>query len=327
MKKYLKSLIPEKWLIRYRMIKEINHIQEYEKKRTIIFSSTQRSDYETCLTKLMIESHTLEKGITMPNRRLGFGQDRVRCIIENCRYILEQWGVVNSIEFQSAIANLRQYKDIHEESNFRLPNELLSGISELLPYLMVADENNIQTTKDDFFRPCSDFEQFAYSRHSVRSFSKVPVDEGKLMRAIRIAQVAPSACNRQATRVKIISTQEGKNLCCSLQHGNRGFGDKADKWLLITTELGAWSHRHIRNGFIDAGIFTANLLYALHYEGIAACTLNALLTPEEREELRKKLGYPESEEPVCFVVIGNASEEFMVCRSRRLELERIVQKI
>ena len=327
MKKYLISLIPEKWLIQYRMKKEINHIQEYEKKRAIYFSSTQRYDCEACLSKLMIESHALENGITMPNRRLGFGQDRVRGIIKNCRYIIDHWEAINTIEFQSALANLKQYKEIHEESNFQLPDNLLNEINEMLPYLTAVDENNIQTTQVDFFRSCSDFEQFAYSRHSVRSFSNVPVDEELLMKAIRLAQTAPSACNRQATRVKIISSAEGKSLCCTMQHGNRGFGDQADKWLLITTELGAWSHRHIRNGYIDAGIFIMNLLYALHYEGIAACTLNALLTPGEREELRKKLGYPESEEPVCFIVIGNTSEEFMVCRSRRLELDKIVQKL
>lgn len=147
------------------------------------------------------------------------------------------------------------------------------------------------------------------------------------MEAIRLAQTAPSACNRQATRVKIISSEKGKKLCQSLQHGNRGFGDKADKWLLVTTELGDWAHNQVEMGYIDAGIFTMNLLYALHYYGFVACTLNAHLEVSQRKELYKGLGIPESELPAAFIVIGNPAKSFMVPKSSRLSLDDIVQEI
>ena len=37
---------------------------------------------ESALAVLLVDSHVLEKGLTMPNRRLGFGQQRVRNIIK-----------------------------------------------------------------------------------------------------------------------------------------------------------------------------------------------------------------------------------------------------
>ena len=37
---------------------------------------------ESELAVLLVDSHVLEKGLTMPNRRLGFGQQRVRNLVK-----------------------------------------------------------------------------------------------------------------------------------------------------------------------------------------------------------------------------------------------------
>ena len=329
MKMLLKKIVPQnwlQWLNRTRTNRKLNRVNRYNNRRILFFSSTYAKDKNAALAKLMVESHTLEKGITMPGRRLGFGRDRVISIISNIRLIINRWGA-DSVEVQSALANLKQYLEIHEKAQYNLPETIKTGIITMLPYLTMNDDNCFVANKDDYFQKTDNFVDFALSRHSIRSFSSTPVDEDKLIKAIQLAQTAPSACNRQATRVKIISSDEGKKLCCKMQRGNRGFGDRADKWLLITTELGDWAYHHVQEGYTDAGIFTMNLLYALHYYGIAACTLNALFSPEEKEQLRKGLGYPESEEPVCFIVIGNTDTEFMVCRSRRLCTKDIIQEL
>lgn len=325
----LKRFLPDTllvWIRKKRTYRLLNKINRYNNRRAFLFSGTYVDNRNADLAKLMIESHTLEKGITMPNRRLGFGQDRVCSIITKSKAIIKRWGN-DSVELQSALANLAQYLSIHKEAGYDLPEKIIKGIEELMPSLSIHGENCYSVNREIYFRGTEDFASFAKSRHSIRSFSSTPVDENKLMEAIQLAQTAPSACNRQATRVKIISSDEGKRLCCKMQRGNRGFGDSADKWLLITTEMGDWAYNHIQEGFIDAGIFVMNLLYALHYYNIAACTLNALFSPEEREQLREGLGYPESEEPVCFIVIGNPTDDFMVPKSARLKIEDIVQKI
>lgn len=329
MKKILKKIIPAKvieWLRRLKYLPEICREAKYIRKKVLRFSMTFNKDRNSCLAGLMIRSHVLEKGITMPERRLGFGYARVRGIIKRARKCVKLFGA-DSVFVQAAIADLKQYQGIHKEADFQLPEDIVSGIDSLLPLLAVEGENCFMTTREEFFKPCPDFADFAKSRHSVRWFDDSPVDEGKLMEAIRLAQTAPSACNRQATRVKIISSEKGKKLCQSLQHGNRGFGDKADKWLLVTTELGDWAHNQVEMGYIDAGIFTMNLLYALHYYGFVACTLNAHLEVSRRKELYKGLGIPESELPAAFIVIGNPAKSFMVPKSSRLSLDDIVQEI
>lgn len=323
-----KKILPDglfQLLKRIKYQRVLKEEKRYQNKLMLNFSSAFANTRESALASLMITSHVLEKGITMPNRRLGFGYDRVRQIVESCKDIIERYGS-KSIELQSALADLKQYYDIHKEASFRLPADIESNIIALLAYLEIDDANCWETTKEEYFEKKNDFAEFAASRHSIRWFSNEPIDDEILMKAIKLAQTAPSACNRQASRLKVISSPEGKKLCCELQNGNRGFGNMADKWLLVTADLSAWALNHPYSPYIDGGIFAMNLLYALHYYGIVACALNAHLTIEQRERLQKFVGYQESEVPIVFIVIGNPQDKFMVPKSRRLDFRSIIQE-
>ena len=331
MRKHIKKLLPQGWVswlkCSYNKLKyypKTNRAFKDLRNLMVRFSGTYRDDRQPLLSSLLVISHVLEKGITMPNRRLGFGYDRVRLVINTLNNIIHRFGP-DSIEVQAAILDLRQYLTIHNDANYELPADIGGGIKSLLTYSKIDDDNCFSITKEAYFKPAKDFYEFAESRHSVRWFSQQPVDGEKLIKAIQLAQTAPSACNRQATRVKIVSSPNGKKLCCELQNGNRGFGNLADKWLIITSELGNWSSFYPQDPYVDGGIFTMNLLYALHYYGIVACTLNAHLDKEQLERLQEGIGYPKSEIPIAFIVIGNPEEKFMVPKSRRLKTDDIVQ--
>ena len=326
MRKIIKKIIPfavrqraKGWFYTLKFRKRDN----YRTRLALEYSNTFNNDREACLAGLLVKSHVLEKGITMPQRRLGFGYDRVRDLISNCNVAIKRYGS-DSFELQTALVDLKQYLDIHVEDGYQLPNDIEDGITKLLPSLRIADENCYSITKEVFFKEKSDYKQFAESRHSVRWFSSEPVDKELLLRAIELAQAAPSACNRQSVRVKIIDSPDKKKVCESLQNGNRGFGQYADKWILITAELGAWSYRDVNSAYIDAGIYAMSLLNALHYYGIIACPLNAHLDAEQLNELQKEIGYPESEIPMLFVVIGNPPDEFMVAKSRRKDVKDLI---
>ena len=164
---------------------------------------------------------------------------------------------------------------------------------------------------------------FLLVARSLRHYSNDKVDIDRVIDAIRIAQNAPSACNRQATRVKIIQSKEAKEYVLSIQNGTRGFGHLADKILLVSTDMSNWAPVDRNSAFLDAGIFTMNLLYALHYKHIAACPLNADMGSKLVKEIHKRLNIPMSEIPVCFITIGNASKEFLVANSQRIDIENV----
>lgn len=285
------------------------------------YSSTVKRGQKENLATLMVANHTLEKGITMPSRRLGFGYPKVRGIIANCRKYIKDY-TSDHTEIQCSIDILKQYYNLHIENHFELPNDIVYGIQELMKSKLFETNLCYETTKSEYFTITDNFKDFAHSRHSVRWYSDEKVPDELIINAIHLAQTAPSACNRQDIKVYVIAAEK-KNEVLTLQSGHAGWGHKADKILLITADMGFWKCENRTSAFLDAGIFTMNLLYALHYYKICACTLNAHLSIKKQKKLRNFVGYSESEIPAVFVSIGNAPEKFMVTGSQRVEKEAI----
>lgn len=295
-------------------------------KRDIAYSSVSCTKTSR-LGELLIKSHVIEKGITMPDRRLGFGYERLRQLMLACRDVINDYGA-DYVEVQTTLNDLEEYLLIHEQSNYALPNDIIKGINYLLSYRNTEVFKNSQTfTNTDFFNNFDSFSGFAKSRHTVRSFGDDTIPTDTVLRAIRLAQTAPSACNRQSSRVFIICNKEIILRILKLQNGNRGFGDKADKLLLVGAEHGVWGMQHRTSAFLDAGIFIMNLLYALHEEHICACTLNAQLSPKEVKKLAGLLSLKSNIIPVAFIAIGYPENEFLVARSERLDLNNICRII
>lgn len=324
--KYLKERMPI-WIPR--IMKFVIHginlfsCSFYWIKHDLLYSSDSKTK-EGQLTGLMITSHVLEKGITMPNRRLGFGYSRVRRIIYQCNDCIDKYGY-ESVEVQSTLDDLYEYLHIHESSNFQLPEDIDAGIRLLINQTHFAGNSfSSIMSKDDYFKPVVGFEQLAYQRHSIRNYVNKEIEMDIIYKVLRLAQTAPSACNRQSVRVKVISDKMKKEAVLNLQNGNRGFGHLADKILLITSEQGAWSYKTRTSAYLDAGIYTMNLLYALHYYKLCACTLNCHLSVNEMKKLRKILDIPTSELPIVFISVGYAPERFIIAKSQRLDVEQIV---
>ena len=261
---------------------------------------------ESELAVLLVDSHVLEKGLTMPNRRLGFGQQRVRNLVKYINEYISNYDA-SPIQVQAALNDLAEYLAVHKKASFALPEDIVKGIENLMRYFV-----------EDV-----DFEKFSFSRRSLRYYSNDKVDIDRVIDAIRIAQNAPSACNRQATRVKIIQSKESKEYVLNIQNGTRGFGHLADKILLVSTDMSNWAPVDRNLAFLDAGIFTMNLLYALHHKHIVACPLNAKMDSKLFKEIHKRLNIPMSEIPVCFITIGNAPREFLIAKSQRINIKDI----
>lgn len=286
-------------------------------------SASTKKDHKRTLSRLMIDGHAIEKGLTMPEMRLGFGYELVRLMIKNCGDAIA-CGASDTVEVQSALNDLEQYYLLHEREKFDLPEDIADGIRALLKYKTMTASPCFETTSEDYFKTTRDFSEMAHQRHSVRWYSDEPVDQETLVKALQLAQTAPSACNRQSVKVHVIASEDKKKEVLKLQNGNRGFGDRADKILLVTSDLRYWAYDVGEMAYIDGGIFIMNLLYALHYYKINACTLNARMKISNRRKLAKIVGMEPSEIPVAFILVGRAPESFKIAGSQRLNVEDIV---
>lgn len=269
--------------------------------------------------------HVIEKGLSMPEMRLGFGREKVEEILQEIKEYKERYGTDSTV-YKNAVAIVLEYDRVHKENKYEFETSFQTLIDKLrVDNPKVTELKQSDFTSDNFYKDIDkNFSVFVSSRHSVRNYSSVEVPIGELISAIDLAKTAPSACNRQPTRIHIVTNNELIRKSLSLQNGNRGFGQLANKLMIITgdlrTILGA---QEIFDLNTNVGIFIMNLCNALHEKKIAHCILNWYAMPKEDMQLRKIIGIPNEENITALIVCGYVPEKFKIAESPRFETEKL----
>ena len=332
MKEIIKRILPKKWVEKHSLYKlKRRYMQHFE--HDILRYNTYSGLWgnkrkENLLGRISLRAHVLEKGLTMPDMRLGFGKDNLLDLIRLCLAYKCQYGSDNEILCQ-AVGVIREYRNIHIAQQYKLDQEVQEQIDCLVNHMpeINATQQDVYTAKEYYEYCQASFELFSQSRHSLRNFSTiVDVSVADIVEAIELAQNAPSSCNRQSSRVHIVAEKVLIEKVLALQNGNRGFGHLVSKLLVLTVDLSCYNGIKERNlCYIDSGIYTMNLLYALHYQQIGACTLNWCDSPEDDEQIRSLLNIPASETITLLIACGKAPEvSFKVASSPRVKAQNIV---
>jgi len=282
------------------------------------------------LARIIMAYHVLEKGMTMPRRRLDFGHAAVLNLIGLIRDFENRFGF-NEDQVNHAVGCVKEYLELHVSAVLDTGKDDVFW-SEVKSFCRehedVPASKQMEMTREQFFANNEDsFPVFAASRHTSRHYEGV-VDIGRIKTAVQLAMTAPSACNRQFVKVYCVSNHETRDKLLSLQNGNRGFGKEADKLLVVTADMSGNRWVEERNDlYTNAGIFTMNLAYALQYNRVAHCILNWSVSPENDVEGHKILGMPENEAIVVLLSCGNAPERFMIAASPRKCVEEVFSEI
>ena len=271
------------------------------------------------VAEIAMGAHVLEKGLTMPRRRIPFGVKAALHLAGLVERFEERFGA-DDPQVRHAAGVLREWKNLH--SGTGVPTPRLDAFFAARPDLAAAGQPHVW--RDGFFAAKdAPFPEFAASRHVVRHFAG-PAPREKLEAALRLAPLAPSACNRQHARARVVEDREKIRKALALQGGTRGFGDDVGTLLVVTSDLSAvrwgWERHDV---WTNGGIFAMNLCYALHHAGLAHCILHWSVPPESDRAARALLGIPPEEEIVLLIACGEPPEEFDVASSPRLPPETV----
>lgn len=284
--------------------------------------SNKSHNKEKQLTEIMMLTHAIEKGFSLPNLRKSFGSEkalRLSCILKK---FISKFGFEDSLKVP--IALLKQYLLYHNNNN--IVSEDLRRINYDIEYLIEQSHlHNIQfdeagtfdKTKEDMLSLTgADFKTLAEGRYSIRNFDPKPVDLSLIYEALQIASKSPSACNRQAYRVHIFEG-ENKNKLLNIQGGTNSFYEYVDKVILITADLNRYYSLEPHLGYVDGSLFAMSLIYALTYKGIGSIPLTLGINPKTINTMKRRFCIPENEMPVLLIGIGNYAEKFKVAKSHR----------
>ena len=109
-----------------------------------------------------------------------------------------------------------------------------------------------------------------------------------------------------------------------LQGGSRGFGQLADKLLVVTSDLSCTVDIRERNDvYTNGGLFVMQLCNALYYYKIGYCILNWTQPPKNDVKIRKILPLRPSEEVIVMLTCGIAPSEFDVAASPRKAVSEV----
>ena len=305
----------------------VGKLFNYDKKVFLTYAgSLEATSKCSRISEIVMGYHVLEKGLTMPRRRLGFGHDAVLHLIGMVNAFERDFGMGEKM-VNHAIGVVKQYLAIHEETgyDFNVDSEFWVKVKEFAAsHVDIPVCPQLHITADEFFAHTNaPFPEFAASRHTCRHYAGVlPLETVK--KAVELAMTAPSACNRQHVRVHCVSSHEKRDVIYTLQNGNRGFGRDADKLLVITSDLNCLRWNEERNDiYTNAGMFMMNLCYALHYYKVAHCILNWSVGPESDKKMHSLLGIPDNERIAALIACGPMPTEVDIAASPRKDFSDV----
>lgn len=304
--------------------------------RLHIMQIRSRSQYDEKRRQYMLTRslHGLEKGLCLPETRLGFGIQRIEKLCQDLETYYAKRYDPKHPAIGMALGALNAYFVYHEERGYENEEVLRSKACFERVRALFQDVHmqglggflRIQRADIATVSPEA-FHKLISTRHSVRNFDKKPVPMEMIQAAVSDAMLCPSACNRQPTRVYVVPKEKHSLLLDDLK-GIGGFSEYADKYLVLTGDISAFDSNEDEQWIVNAGIFAGYLTLALHARGIASCAIQRALhwsTAIERTQAR--LGIPPNEQIVMLLGLGMYPEQMCVPVSHRYETSMIIKEL
>ncbi|WP_258184975.1 MULTISPECIES: nitroreductase family protein [unclassified Bifidobacterium] len=332
MKNLVKQLLPERviaWIrgcesdlkLRRETIRQMKRFRRNYARR----GSTRK---EHLRTRIIFFTHQIEKGLSHRDFRLGFGKTVLAQMAPLLELLRSTEDARQDEVYVTALSTLHEYRRRHETAGFDLEYAKTLFSAELWNEIGTTDSDfggvltiNVSDKTDNASVP---FAVLSEKRHSLREFSDEPVSVDEIMKAVNIAMRTPSVCNRQPTRVHIITNPELIKRAMPLQGGFRGY-KMPPALILLTADIQAMMNQDERNeGYTDGGLFGMSLLLALEEQQLAACPLNTMLPQKRDDATRQLLDIPDNELLVMYIAVGHFLPESKTCKSKRFPAKEIV---
>ncbi|MBP5511803.1 nitroreductase family protein [Candidatus Saccharibacteria bacterium] len=237
----------------------------------------------------------------------------------------------NDFAYMNAINILRGYVNFYKEKGWTDTDEY-KNVSLFIKQRKGINKINAGSfilRKKDFEKDAKiDFAKFLASRHSVREFKKAKINESDFKKAVQIAALSPSACNRQMCKAYLISNELKNKRVIKIGQGFGGFEKDTINTIIVTFDVNANCSIGERNqGWFNAGLFSMNLVNAMHSLGIGSCFCQFSNSSKEEQSIKELLNIPVNERIAVIIACGYYVDECKIPYSPRKSVDDIYRKI
>lgn len=289
-------------------------------------------DQRQLAAALLFQYHKLEKGMVMPAPHRMFGANAARATMG----YLQQWHRVGydlqDPLYLGALETLQSYRGHLVAHALDTEGQVTDEIARFLQEHRARTPNLVTPQPlPPPMDPATTYpvlQALARRRRSVRTYMPDAVPHDVLQRAVQIAQLSPSVCNRQTCQVHAISDPALQAAVLRHQNGNRGFGHLAPLVLMITAEESDFfdaSERH--QPYFDGGLFTMSFILALEAQGVSSCCLNWCVAPDHDRAVHALTGLPATTRILTMMVVGYAPAGCTVPRSPRRATDSVLRHV
>lgn len=296
----------------YTKIFDIKHHLKYSFKDKSL--KEDKSHLKYYLTK---HYHIIEKGLALPEPRLGFGQPKILDVIAKTEVYEKLYGIDDLV--CSIRKTLIDYMKFNKNEGFVFSENFEKTVNDFLSRSDIVGKGGLKYINKITASTLSleEFNEFAQGRVSVRDFSNESVPDGLLYSAVEVARSAPSVCNRQGWKVHYYSDKVKIKEILKYQNGNTGFTDVIDKLIIVTADAKAFTSYESNQIFIDGGLFSMNLLLAIHAAGLGSCPLNTCYPSFTEQKVKTVSEIPDNERLIMMIGVGCLKDQYSVAYSPR----------
>lgn len=277
---------------------------------------------------LLFEIHKLEKGFAVVNPRT-FGIDKVKRII----YVLNEYEKNKfdvGFAYNLAYSSLKEYMNFFEEKKWTNKEEYKIVSNFMIDksnyeYIPVGAYN---LNKKDFIQNSKiDYMNFVSSRKSIRNYSPNKLKDSDVQKAVNMAIMSPSACNRQMCKIYYIKNKKNKSIVEKYAQGLSLFDLTNANYFVVTFDISANYFVGERNqGWFNAGLISMNFVNALHSLGIGSCFIQFGNSFKEEIIFKEELNIPNSERVAVIITAGYYDEVSRIPYSTRKPFEEIFRE-
>ena len=272
--------------------------------------------------------HRLEKGLIMRPRRSLFALDYIGETVDLYRTLRrERLAAQNGQERDATSLEIWAYDVL--TSYFAVVGAA-SEVAAPLARFNDADQCSQETRGyapqplvrgDDLPTP-GQFAALARTRKSVRWYDGRPVPRAVIDRAVALAGLSPSACNRQPFRFIVFDQPEEAARVGAVPMGTAGFAKNFPCLIVVVGDVGAYfdeKDRHVI--YIDAGLASMSLQLALVSEGLGCCCINWPDLAAQDEKIGQFVSLSKTERIVMLLSVGYPLAEGLVPYSAKKEVD------
>ncbi|GHC04801.1 nitroreductase family protein [Cerasicoccus arenae] len=314
------------------MLKVIQYFWEYLRDFRLTLGYSYHSPFEEenrrLYYRIIILAHAIEKGLSLKDPRDLFGIKKLRDMMG----LLDRYDVgFSPFPVEMAKGAIESYVKLHRSKTPDAPflEELEAYLANSETLSQCEGNGGARNIEPGHF-PSEASRQvgqvFIQSRFSCRNYAPVKVSKETIRKVLEIAQSAPSQCNRQSVRVHCFQSPDQISSLLSLQGGTSGFTESIHNLFVVTSELTAWGGYGQRSqSYVDGGLFSQNLMLALHVHGLASCPLNLAITNAKEANIKRISGIHQRERLIMMIAFGEPGEEnLLAARSARIPLESVL---